>query len=212
MPLSKNLSSLILVLLVSAVFSADPDKYLAAYNRAYESLKSVEADFKVETNIMLTGENSVQKGKFIFMKPDMFRVDLKKLKIVSDGVNYWQYSVKNNQVVINDVADVSSSLLPTEILYDYSRKYNASNMGTVSISGEKTHKLRLQRKDGQKSSVRTTVYLSVNSNLPVKIESLDSDGNLTSYYFRNYALNKEYAPGLFIFKIPSECEIIDMRE
>lgn len=204
---------LFLLFFIVSSFAITGKEIITEYKKRYDSLSTMAAKFSLELDWRLKGEKEKKSGKIVIKKPEMFRMEMKGFELVSDGVNVWQYSDKNKQVIINDVADVSSSMLPSEIIFDYTKNYNVIFQKTEKVEGQLAYKVKLDNKNDQKkSNSQTYVWISKKEWLPLKIVIIDQNSNISTYIFKKIVVDKKFNDDVFIYKIPEDGEVIDMRE
>jgi outer membrane lipoprotein-sorting protein len=196
-----NLKYLVFALLLLSIntFASDADKLLKEVKDKFNSIK----DFSAQIN--QDGKNSVFNGTVMFKKENKFRLELKNMTIISDGTTLWNYSKKENKVVIDEVNEESFPFSLEILLNEYPSKSNLSS----STEG-KFRILELTPKPGSRLNF-TRARLWINEqNL---VERINVENQQSGYSFRlsGYKLNQDTPDSMFSFKAPEGSRVIDLR-
>jgi outer membrane lipoprotein-sorting protein len=167
----------------------------------FNALEDFSADFKQSVNV-----KSGLNGKIFYKKDKRFRLELKNMIILTDGVTSWNYNQRDNKVIISDYNEDDQTILSLDkIIFDYPSKCNVSQ----SNDGDETV-VNLIPNNNSLNFNSAKIWLNDNS-LIRKILIVDSDNAQILIEFSNYKLNQKIPTNKFTFSVPEGCKIIDLR-
>lgn len=179
--------------------------------KRYENFKTLQAYFKQTTVWALAGDEQSISGRFFVMGKDKYRVETDAQIIVADGKNVWTLSKEKNQVVINKLAKASRNQMPRDLLVKYTREYNAKLNGEKIYHKNKCMEIVFTPRDEEAFVVKTQVLVEKKTNLAMRIEQEDINENITRYELSDYKIDQPLDKSLFLFQIPLDAEVVDMR-
>ncbi|MFQ5824634.1 MAG: outer membrane lipoprotein chaperone LolA [bacterium] len=177
----------------------------------YESLESLKADFEQVYSWELAGETQTLKGTIFLKSGNNYRIETESQIIVTDGKTVWTYSESNQQVIIDLLTKSEENPLPKDLLFKYSEDFTPHLVGEEKIEGKKTYLLNLVPKDEEAFIKSMKIWVEASSWLTIKIEQIDINDNVNTYYVRNVKQNIQLDDSLFTFEIPPDTEVVDLR-
>jgi chaperone LolA len=177
----------------------------------YEKLQSLQADFVQQYTWSLAGETQMLEGKLYLKKGDRYRVETATQTIVTDGATVWTYSLEKQQVFIDKLSKSAENPLPRELLVKYARDFKAKLLGTEKIGKADTYRIRFTPRDENSFIREVTAWIDKDTWLARKIEQHDINDNITVYEIKNPQRDLALADDFFIFKIPDDVEVVDLR-
>jgi outer membrane lipoprotein carrier protein len=197
-----NIISLLLLFTVGLNYYAIGDKLLADLQDKFKEVKDLSAEFKQSTNGKV-----VVSGKFFFKKEDKLRIEFKNSILISDGSTNWNYSQKENKVIIskNDDNNASPFSLRT-VIFDYPKEC------LVSSEMENGIEVLILTPNKESSIGYSLIKIWVNNeNLINRIILKDKAENLTQIDFSKYKVNQKITDSKFNFTPPEGSKVIDLR-
>jgi outer membrane lipoprotein-sorting protein len=187
------------VLLFASVFAQErADDILKKVQDKFSSIKSFSADFYES--------QSSAEGVFYFKKENQFKILTSKQEITNNGSTIWNYDLKLNRVVINDVENEQSSFSLRQYLFDYPKKCNVNILDTNSV--EKA--LQFIPRSDELGFSSAKIYID-EDNLVKKIELNNNLDSGIKFEFKNINLDVDLSADFFNFNPPKGSRIIDLR-
>ncbi len=177
----------------------------------YEKLQSLQTDFVQQYTWSLAGETQVLEGKLYLKQGDRYRVETATQTIVTDGATVWTYSPEKQQVFIDKLSKSAENPLPRELLVKYARDFKAKLLGTEKIGKTDTYRIRFTPRDENSFVREVTAWIDKDTWLAKKIEQHDINDNVTVYEIKNPQRDIALVDDFFIFKIPDDVEVVDLR-
>ncbi|MFQ5752110.1 MAG: outer membrane lipoprotein carrier protein LolA [bacterium] len=179
--------------------------------KKYEELQSLKADFEQEYVWELAGETQTLQGTLYLKVGNKYRIETESQIIVTNGKTVWTYSRSNDQVIIDLLNHSEDNPLPKDLLFKYSEEYNPHLIGEKKLDGKKTYCLNLVPKEEEAFIKSMKIWVDESSWLTIKIEQIDINDNVNTYYVKNVEQNIQLADSLFNFEISPETEVVDLR-
>ena len=182
-------------------------------NSVHEKLKSKYGNINTMiTNFLLRGNNKLN-GTLTAKAGNKFKIQIYDRQIISNGATIWVYSEKENRVVISNFDESASSNSLERIFYKFIEFYKVSKISKEQKSNRKTLIVaELEPIDRNKiiaSTNKLTLWLDPND---FTIETFKIQGDETEIWdLDNLILNKKIPDKLFEFKLPKDCEVVDIR-
>lgn len=192
--------------------SISPGKIIRNVEKKLTSAKTVRIKFQETYAWKLTGEEQTLTGELLLEGKDRFRITTEDQIIVSDGDTLWTYSKPSHRVLIDRLSKSENTLLPRQILLQYTREYHARVAGEETIAGKACYVLLFRPNSGDTFMDQIRVWIDQKEWVPVKIEQTDLGGNRTTYHLREILMNPSIVRGAFQFSIPEGAEVINMME
>ncbi len=203
---------LLLALLGSAsvAFGLTADEALAKSQNWFKSGKAWSLDFQLQVFYADSPDIVSQRGSLQVAEGDKFKLDVAGIKFYSDGESMWQYNVEQKQVLIKAVEDLSSALHPSELLFKY-LNCKAVGVKESEYNKQKLWVLTLNPAKYAGQFTQMEVWLSPKDFSPVRLFTVDSEGNSSWYNILNLKVLKKFTDADFRYKPVSGVDEIDMR-
>lgn len=179
----------------------NPQSVLKSIQDKFNSIDDLSADIihSVNGNVNL-------KGKVYFKKENYLRFELKNNLIISDGKTSWNYSQKDNKVIITNYDDNENKILSIrQLLFEYPKECELS---TIESEGKKVLQLIPKPESFSFNSVK--LFLD-DDYLITKVLIDDPVSGNVQIHLSNYKLNSKLPQSFFTFTPPEGCQIIDLR-
>ncbi len=202
---------MLLITLISAIYISDAqnDKQ-KEYNKLLEKfsgLNSLSTKFIVDGNYKITGSIKAKKG-------NKYVLDLSNRTIISNGKTLWNYSKRNNNVVISKFDENSTDFSIEQFFFSYLLAYTPIELKNESKSkGEYLHILRIEPETKEKMLFGIN-YIDIKYDAKsYDIVALDiAEGNNIQFWrLQDFKINPNLSDSIFEFKPPKDAEVIDMR-
>lgn len=174
---------------------------LKALQDKFNSINDLQADISQSTD----GKQNLI-GKLLYKKENKLRFELKNHLIISNGTTSWNYSKKENKVIISSVDEESEGIFSVKkLIYEYPSQCE------LSLEDEGGQKI-LTLVPSSTSLSFNYLKLYVNSdNLISKVLLSEGAGSLSLVNISDYVLNKNIPDSKFSFTSPEGCKVIDLR-
>lgn len=194
------------ILFITLIFLFNPQieegsKLLNELQEKYESINDFHADFRLET---VTGH--VELGKFYYKSVDKFRIELKSRTMISDGESVWNFTHRNNKVIITPIEDNENSFSINDYVFEFPAKCTV-----IKGSDDKGRDILLLKPKSTELNFKE-MKLVINS------EKLIDEIHLTDFmdqgyrvYLTNTKVNQKLSDNFFIFEPSDGIQIIDLR-
>jgi len=176
----------------------------------FKSGKAWSLDYKLQVFLAETTDIVTQNGHLLVTDGNKFMLDIAGIKFYSDGVDMWQYNVEQKQVLIKAVEDLSSQFHPSELLFKY-LNCKAKEIGEGEFGGKKLWVLKLDPSKYSGQFNQMEVWLSQKDFSPVRLYTVDPEGNSSWYNILNLKIMKTVSDNDFKYKPISGVDEIDMR-
>ncbi len=178
-----------------------PDDVLKALQDKFDSINDLQANISQS----IDGKQNLI-GKLLYKKENKLRFELINHLIVSNGETSWNYSKKENKVIISTVNDESEGIFSiNKLVYEYPSQCE------LSLEDEAGQKA-LTLIPSSTSLSFNYLKLYVNSdNLISKVLLSEGAGSLSLVNISDYVLNKNLPDSKFNFTSPEGCKVIDLR-
>jgi len=195
------------------VFGADISSQKVIHNveEKLTSAKTAKVKFEEIYIWKLTGEKQSLKGELFLKGKDQFRIITEDQIIVSDGEILWTYSKPSNRVLIDKLSNSKDTLLPRQILFQYTRDYTARMGGEEKISEKPCYLLIFEAATGDVFIPRVKVWVDKKEWIPRKVEQTDLNENRTIYLLSEIEIGLPLNKDMFKFVVPKGAEVIDLR-
>lgn len=197
---------------VMSLWSANGNDVLKKVNKKFDSMTTMEIEYKQIQKWELAKEESESDGKIYFKKQNNFRVEAGLDFVLSDGKTVYRYSKSNNQVLIENIKDNEDLLLPGQMFLSFGKNYELKDYFEKTIDGKNYFVLKLSTKKGEEKFInKITAYINEDF-IASKIEYEDLDDNKTTLIMSNIQLDKKIPEDKFIYKPIPKTEVIDLRK
>jgi len=178
------------------------DEIAKKMQEKYESMKSMEADVVVTTNIY--GQAMTKQYKYAFEKPNKVYVEDDNKLIVCDGKAYYVYDKKKNQYTKMEISgELNNMFNPDygEVVKTMLEKFNVSYLGEKEYDGRKCYVLELTSKENPKEKIK--MYVDEEYWQPLKIEM-----NGITVEYKNAKFNVDIPDDKFKFVPPKGAKLV----
>jgi outer membrane lipoprotein carrier protein len=217
-----KVKSLLLAIAGSILFIApaisqnqkDPkaQEILKGVSAKYKSMKSLSASFTVITTDQKTKANEKYTGN-ITVKGEKYRLSLKGQDVISDGKTSWTYLKESNEVQINEVAEKSDAISPTNIFTIYEKGFSTKYIGEKTIENVVYQQIELVPDDAKKTYFKIQLNINKQEKIISTAKVLEKNGNQFTYSIDKFKMNPDAPDNLFTFdkaKYPG-VEVVDLR-
>ena len=167
-------------------------------------------DFEKEFYWAALNKTRSRKGKIEIQNPNQFRVQLDNGDVmVADGFTVWSYVEHNKQVIISDYDGGSSN--PWQVFVDYSSVFVPTVVEETKIAGRSAYMLSMREESSNEEGRLLKVWVDKKKWWLLQIESIESNGDLTTFKMKDHKVNKKNKPGKFSFVISDSIDVLDRR-
>lgn len=197
--------SLILLLLTSLLAAQSTEELHSRLLKRYGSITSFQADVEQENHYVQLGKSLSYSGKFYFQQNEMLMAfsspSVQRLYIKNGKAEL--YDKQSNALFKSAVMPQFNKMNPLQILQLYWQKSDVSLLETnAGIS-----KVRLvPHQDALIGSIEAWIDAS---GLVSRLSYMDKQSNRVTYSFSDIRINRSIAPEVWIFKYPSDTQIIE---
>lgn len=174
----------------------------------FNTVQDFKSSFKQTINNSFDDSELTLSGTFYYKKKNKFKIDLKNILLVSDGISIWNFDKRLNRVVINKIDENQSFLNLDDIINNYP-ELCTSNLLKDNSDG-KFYAVSLKPKNNNLEFESATLWIDKNYIL-TKIKILDSSGSEYFVELTNIKLNQNLSDAEFVFITPEACKVIDFR-
>lgn len=192
----------------------DAASILRRAERAYDALRSLEADFVQDLSVPLLNSTQRSRGKMYHRQPDRFLMrfsDPQGDVVVADGRYLWMYYPSNDakQVMRASIGDNGQSVdLQREFLSNPTARYNATLEGTETVAGRSAYVLTLVPKQAS-TYRRIRLWVDQGDALVRRFEILEQNDALRRLELTNLRPNQPLGDALFRFTPPAGTQIFE---
>lgn len=187
--------------LSNSLGQANPQELLKNIQDKFNSINDLSADLAQSVN----GKINL-KGKVFYKKENHLRFEFENNVIVSDGETSWNYSKKQNKVIISDYDSEGNKILSIrQLIYEYPEDCKLS---MSEVDGIKTLELIPQDDTFTFNSIKLFVD---SENLIIKVLIDDPATGNIQVNLSDIQINKGLADSYFQFLPPEGSQIIDLR-
>ena len=198
----------LLVLLLFTIVKAEEPALCKKIRSMYTGSKTITTDFEQSIFWTVREKTTRKKGALVIAPGNKFNVNLSDETLVSDGTTYWQYSKKDNQVVIRNVKDIDLASLPANILsgflndYTFKEKEQKGKITTLEWIADSSKK---------SSNHNVSLVVITKTGIVQSLSFTDENDNTHTYRFKNTVFDKSVPEKTFTFKVPADAHIVDNR-
>ncbi len=199
--------SLFALLGVGFLLATPQQTFNAVVNR-YAGIASISATFSEEIVSRSTGSRSTLGGRFIYVAPDKFRLDVdfpEEQLLVSDGQTFWIYIPSANQVIKTSPGPERDLFLFVANLNDYEDRYTVDvTQGEAYVEAWFT---ALETSSGFMPADFTLLLNSASNDIAgIRIET---DDMIMTLIFSEIRRNAFISTSSFLFIPPEGVELLE---
>jgi len=180
--------------------ASDPEatKILDAVNEKYESLESMQLEFK----LTIKGENeSVQEGK-MRLKGEQYRLEIADRDVICNGKAVWFHLKDNEEVQINNPdPDGEDFLSPNKMLSIYQENMVGQMLDDTKIDGRVVHQIEIKPRESHDEITKLRVTVDKNTKELVKVTVFTRYADRYIFEFANLVENPKLSDILFNFDV-----------
>ena len=214
MKLSYLLSRLLLVaIFVGAVDQAGAQSAESVFERLkekYDAIESLRAEFSQTMTSSYMDDEATSNGVLV-IQGDRYRVETDGQTLVTDGKVTWVYMRSQNQVLINDHVSDEQTFSINEFLFEYDENFNASDVETATLNGQRHFVLTLTPKKDDAFFTEATLSMRERDDLITQLRVVDVNGTTMLFNLENIQLNPTLQDNIFSFTPPQGTEVVDLR-
>lgn len=194
----------------------DAEAWATKVQKAYESVKDLSADFEQVSTFSGGTKGPKQTGTIEVKKPGKMRWEFatpEKKAMISDGKTMWIYDAAENQVMVNEMMQETTSVTGLNFLEGLGDLKKSFNYSIVAAPTDATSKdavfLNLVPKDAEDVQF-TSILLAVDkkTSLANEVFLTDPMGSVTRLTLAKLTKNKSLPDSRFTFEIPKGAEVI----
>jgi chaperone LolA len=174
--------------------------------------KSFSAAFEKQFYWAALDRSRSREGHLYMRRPGYFRVELDNGDaMVADGQTVWSYVERNRQVVVSSYDGELRT--PWQIFVDYSDNYIPLAVEETKLSGRSSYVLILgpANQSEVRSRKQMKVWVDKKKWWLIQIETVEDNGDITTYTLKNHKENKKIKDDVFAFEVLEGIDVIDRR-
>lgn len=180
--------------------------------KSFAKSKTFSARFEKELYWAVLDKRLSRSGEIHTRRPSEFRLEVDDgYVVVGDGDAVWVYTPENEQVIVSSY----NTDLPTpwEILVDHTEQFRPVAVTEVELDGRTCYAVVLTSKSMVADRVESmTVWIDKKRWHLLMVEQTEANDNVTTYVLSRHRVNKKMDDDLFVFRPPSDVEVIDRRD
>ncbi len=198
----------ILLLLTATINAQSPIEMIKKIQSKFISIDNFTANFSQNFFNVSGNEQGKADGKFTYKKKNMFVVELKNQKIVSDGKTIWNFDKKFNRVVVSYLNDDPTSFSLEKFVFDYPPLCKVKLLKDIPPANDFIIELTPKDNDLQFKVVR---IWKNKDNFISRMELVDIGDMKYAFTFSEIKVNQNLADQIFTFSAPKGTKVIDLR-
>jgi outer membrane lipoprotein carrier protein len=189
-----------------------PVEIATRLQEAYDSTRTLEADFRQVAEVAMSGRKRYGEGKMAILKPGRIRWDYyqpDRQVLLSDGEKFVMYFAKSNQMIIQSITEY----LTSDVTYSFFT--GAGNilrdfevLAAERDAGEGTLAVKLVPRKPHPQVDYLHIWVTRDDFTLKGLEVVDQFGSITNLQFLDIRLNQEIPEEYFVFTPPPDTEII----
>ena len=180
--------------------ASDPEatKILDAVNEKYESLESMQVEFK----LTIKGESeSTQEGKMT-LKGDQYRLELTDQNVICNGKTVWFHLKDNEEVQINNSdPDGEDFLSPAKMLSIYQENMVGQMLDETKTDGRIVQQIEIKPRESHDEITKLRVTIDKNTKELDKVIVFTRYADRYIFEFENLVENPKLSDNLFNFDV-----------
>lgn len=203
----KSIRFFIFLFLINYSYSLalDKDEVFNKLKSLYSGLETISFDFSSNSKFGLSASLIAKKG-------NKYRITMDSREIYCDSKTIWNYSIRDNNVLISTFKDINNNSLE-QVFFNFIKNYSPINLYKENnTKGKEDLILELQAND-PKNSIYDKINLSIDNKLIINGIVLFKNYQKESFNINNIKLNEKIDDKYFEFnkKNKDKLEIIDLR-
>ncbi|NUN09412.1 MAG: outer membrane lipoprotein carrier protein LolA [Ignavibacteriaceae bacterium] len=190
----------VFVILVSLIATAYPQTKLSDLQSKFNALRNFRVNF-----VQVQNGKEVLKGVFYYRNDGSMRLEMSNYEMITDGKTVWNYSKKQNKVIISDFNEQDASMLSiSKVINDYPTKCEVTETTLDGKSG-----IRLVPKDNSLNF--SEAFIIPSGDGLVGTMKIQSGTSLFEVRLSGYQTNIDLSNNLFTFTPSERIRVIDLR-
>jgi chaperone LolA len=192
---------LLLLVFSNLGFAQSAEDVLKSLQNKFDSISDLTVNFNQKS-----AGKSLLSGTMFFKKENKIRLEIENQLIISDGESIWNYSKKQNKVVISNYEEEGAGLLSINyIVYKYPSECD------LELSSEGSNDVLILKPKTKKNNMGVVkLYISKDFTIN-KAEISGNTSGISEIVFSNYKLNQKLSESKFLFKQPEGTSVVDLR-
>ena len=141
-----------------------------------------------------------------------YLIETSNQTIVTDGTTTWVHNRGEGQVIINDFVEDETAFSLTRFLRSFSDEYRSAWEGTESLGGIEHDRLRLIPTDDFADFRQVDLWIRRSDTLVTRLIAVDLNDVRMVFDLSAIEVNPDLPEDLFVFEMPDNAEIVDLRE
>jgi outer membrane lipoprotein carrier protein len=194
----------------SSAQAASADDIVKRLQERYDTTTGFRADFVQEVESATLGQKVESRGTVYFQKPGRMRWEFNEPSqlLVSDGVYFWFYQPKDNQVLRAPFQQSFRSTTPVSFLTGVGR-LDEEFTAALQSATDATYVLRLTPKKDAETIGLLDFEVSAETYDILQATVIDPLGNTTRVRFANIDRTSPLNATLFRFTVPEGVDVIE---
>lgn len=200
-------SSFILTFCFS-LFASEP-AVLTLIKKKYNQNSTIQSQLDLNIYWSVREKSEQKSGTLVLAPQNCFKIELNGETFVSNGQLLWHYNKSIAQVTIDKLSKVDVSSLPSNIFKTYLTQYS------YTVKQKSDSEVILEwKKTAQDNSIydSITIWAVEKSGVVNKIQTVDRNGNINTYTFRNTIFGGKISGKVFDFQVPKNVQVLNNDE
>ena len=168
----------------------------------YGNIESVSLNFKLVGNDF--------SGNLIAKKGNKYKMNLGDRIIICDGKTIWNYSEKDNKVVIGDFQKDNENISLEDIFFSFIENFEPVSL--ISMKDGNSYLIKLKSKDSINYMPDISeVNLKISKKFIIESIQIIENNETLTWQIRKLKYTNHIEDSEFEFAIPKKCTVIDLR-
>ena len=168
----------------------------------YGKVESVSLDFK------LVGRDF--SGNLIAKKGNKYKMKIDDRLIICNGKTIWNYSKKDNKVVIGDFQKDNENISLEDIFFSFIENFKPISL--LSLDDSNSYSIKLKSKDSiNYMSDISEVNLKITKKYIIKSIQIIENNETLTWQINKLKCTNHIDDNEFEFTLPKKCTVIDLR-
>ncbi len=173
---------------------------LGEVQKNFNALKNFQVNF-----VQLQNGKEVLSGTFTYRNPGKMRLEMKNYVMITDGNDVWNYSKKQNKVIISKFNEADASMLSLEkVINDYPSKCKVTESSTGGVN-----EIKLVPRDNSLNF--TEAVITAPPGGLINSMTIKSGTSVFEVRLNRYSTNINLPDDNFTFTPSERTKVIDLR-
>jgi outer membrane lipoprotein carrier protein len=178
--------------------------------KKYSQIKDAQASFIQKVAMRFSKQDVTQNGTVKIKKGNKYKFVLPQQTLVTDGKTVWMYSAENNQVLVDNFKENSSTFSPEKFLKGFPKDFLPSSMDEKD--GKYIVTLAPTKKDSRNQILSMIMTVNVSDWFVSQIEYTDRNQTKYAVTLSNITINQGMNDNEFRFTPSETMDVVDMRK